>query len=96
MSKYVRIATAHIPYTQDILWRYINNLDKKNVKELLNSIIKITEAETKKKAVKESKKYILNNWEGIERGYEDEYVGCSPEGHISHILSDRLCSRPLG
>jgi len=30
------------------------------------------------------------------RGYEEEYIGCSAEGHISHILSSRLSSRPLG
>ena len=25
-----------------------------------------------------------------------DYVGCSAEGHVSHILSSRLSSRPLG
>lgn len=30
------------------------------------------------------------------RQYEADYAGCSAEGHVSHILSSRLSSRPLG
>ncbi|MGI6412106.1 MAG: UPF0236 family transposase-like protein [Syntrophomonadaceae bacterium] len=39
---------------------------------------------------------ILGNWDGIRNQYEPDYVGCSAEGHVSHILSARLSSRPLG
>lgn len=96
LSKYVKKATAHLSYTTPILWNYINKGDKKSVKDLFDVIIDETESETKRKAVKESRKYIFNNWEGIMNRYEDDYVGCSAEGHVSHILSDRLSSRPLG
>ncbi|MGI6574808.1 MAG: UPF0236 family transposase-like protein [bacterium] len=30
------------------------------------------------------------------RQYDADYIGCSAEGHVSHILSSRLSSRPLG
>lgn len=30
------------------------------------------------------------------RQYASDYIGCSAEGHVSHILSSRLSSRPLG
>lgn len=96
LSKYVKVATAHMPQTFTPLWNYINRHNKKHTRELLNFIIEETKSETKKEAVIRSKKYILNNWEGIKRGYEKEYIGCSAEGHISHILSSRLSSRPLG
>jgi len=96
LSKYVKKATAHIPYCTSCLWNYINRLEKENVEALLKIIIKETKEETKKKAVKDAKRYILNNWEGIVNQYEEEYIGCSAEGHISHVLSDRLSSRPLG
>ena len=82
--------------TFEPLWNYINKHNKEHVKQLLNFIIEETESETKKEAVKDSKRYILNNWEGIKRRYEKEYQGCSAEGHISHVLSSRLSSRPLG
>ncbi len=97
LAKYVRIAIAHMPECyNETIWKYIDNLDKKSVKETLDLIIEQTEKETKKEAVKRSKKYILGNWEGIARRYDREYIGCSAEGHISHILSSRLSSRPLG
>lgn len=42
--------------------------------------------------------YILNNVEGIKNLYKNkkELHGCSAEGHISHIYSDRMSSRPMG
>ena len=96
LSKYVRKATAHQPHTFSYLWNYIDQHNKEATRELLNIIIEETETETKKESVRDSKRYILNNWEGIKRRYEEEYIGCSAEGHISHILSSRLSSRPLG
>lgn len=40
----------------------------------------------------------MNNWHGIEIKAEkrDEIVGCSAEGHVSHVFSNRLSSRPKG
>lgn len=39
--------------------------------------------------------YIKNNWDGIEASVKHPTVGCSAEGHVSHILSERLSSRPM-
>jgi len=95
LSKYIKKATAHMKGTHQMMWHYINTNQKKYVKDLFKVIIEETEAETKKEAVKEAKRYILNNWEGIMNQYNSDYIGCSAEGHISHILSSRLSSRPL-
>ena len=38
----------------------------------------------------------MNNWKGIRNQYNQDYIGCSAEGRVSHILSDRLSSRPMG
>jgi hypothetical protein len=46
--------------------------------------------------MKKAKNYILNNWEGIINLFGEEKYRCSAEGHISHILSARLSSRPMG
>ena len=96
LSKYVKKATAHLPDITDSLWNYINRLKKESVKELFQVILNQTESETKKESVKDSRRYIINNWEGIKNQYNSDYIGCSAEGHVSHILSDRLSSRPLG
>ncbi|WP_169733583.1 ISLre2 family transposase [Clostridiisalibacter paucivorans] len=94
LSKYIKIATAHLPYTTPIMWHYINKLDKKSVLDLFRVIIEETKLQTKINAIKDSRRYIMNQWEGIKNQYNKDYIGCSAEGHISHILADRLSSRP--
>ena len=96
LSKYIKKATGHMPYVEPILWNYINQQNKKHVQDLFKIIIEETESQTKKESIKESRRYILNNWKGIQRQYEADYIGCSAEGHVSHILSARLSSRPKG
>ena len=41
----------------------------------------------------ESLQYIENNFDNIDL---DAYRNCSAEGHVSHVLSARLSSRPMG
>jgi len=96
LSRYITQATAHMGHTTPIMWEYINRADKESTKELFKVIINTTETETKKKSVQEARRYILSNWKGIRNQYETDYAGCSAEGHVSHILSSRLSSRPLG
>jgi hypothetical protein len=99
LNKYVKEATAHLEdeaITQG-LRDGLDESDKDLVKRVFDRILEKTETETKKKAVNDTKRYILNNWAGIEIKTDNyDIVGCSAEGHISHILSDRLSSRPKG
>lgn len=47
--------------------------------------------------VEQLQTYVLNNWEAIQTAYHDENsTGCSAEGHVSHVFSDRMSSRPMG
>jgi hypothetical protein len=52
----------------------------------------------KQKEVEACRKYIQNNWLGIIVRYEDAGAdwGCSAEGQISHVLSARESSCPMG
>jgi len=100
MYKYIRLATAHLP--DESMYYAIQDAiewpDKKMTAAAFDRVIKLTENGTKKEAVREAKRYILNNWDGIEIKEEKagEIVGCSAEGHVSHVLSERLSSRPKG
>lgn len=102
LSKYVRKITAHLPSLEnpaDIekpLWKFIRKGNKESAIELIDFAIEITPSKSKKKSMRDAKKYILNNWEGINNLFGEEKYRCSAEGHISHILSDRLSSRPMG
>lgn len=43
------------------------------------------------------RKYALGNWAAVRRTLKNKLVnGCSAESHVSHVLSDRLSSRPMG
>lgn len=96
LAKYVRAATAHIDYTRGPLWHYINQGMKKATKDLLDVMLDNTESQHKRGVVQDTKKYIMNNWEAIQCQKDKDYIGCSAEGHVSHVLSARLSSRPKG
>jgi len=102
LSKYVKILTAHLKslenpvYITGPLWYCFKNNNKKDTVELIDIAIKETPFKSKRKAMKKAKRYITNNWEGINNLFKEEKYRCSAEGHISHILSARLSSRPMG
>ncbi|MDF7682209.1 ISLre2 family transposase [Lactobacillus sp. ESL0679] len=47
-------------------------------------------------ALNQAKTYLLGNWQAILNTQEAAYQRCTAEGHISHCLSERLSSRPMG
>ncbi len=96
LNKAVKVAGAHIENGERGLWRAIREEDKEYLKVVFDTILDGTESETKVEAVRKARTYIVNHWESLKYHYSEEYTGCSAEGHISHIYSDRLSSRPLG
>ena len=52
--------------------------------------------ESSKQTLQKVRRYLIGNWDSIQRQRDPQYIGCSAEGHVSHWLSDRLSSRPLG
>jgi len=97
LNKCVIKATGHKPKIRFKLWEALNECNLEQVKEVFAAIIEDTEKETKLKAVKDARHYILSNWGDIIRYREDPYtMGCSAEGHVSHILAHRMSSRPIG
>ncbi len=102
LSKYIKILTAHLGsleepiYITGPLWESLKCGNKKSALELINFAIEETPFKTKRESMKKAKRYIINNWEGINNLFRDEKYKCSAEGHISHILSARLSSRPMG
>lgn len=102
MHKYIIAGTSHLNDSKgDIrseLWRAINGERKWRAEEIFDYIIGVTEKESKKQAVETSKNYILSHWQAIMNGVRNrkDRIHCSAEGHVSHIYSDRMSSRPLG
>ncbi len=49
------------------------------------------------KRISESRRYIANHWDNIVLELDNRIIkGCSTEGHVSHVLADRMSSRPRG
>lgn len=96
LLKYINQATAEFPEYRSKLWYNINIYDPISVENIFKEIIKRSQDEKRKEKVKDSYKYIMNQWKGIEIYETDgQYLkGCSAEGHISHVYADRMSSRP--
>lgn len=100
LNKYIKVATAHLE-DKEIYQELKDALDwpdKEELKKVFKKILSLTETKTKKAVVKDARRYMLNNWDGIEIKAEKghEIIGCSVEGHVSHVFSQRLSSRPKG
>ena len=102
MYEYIVAATSHLKDSkQDAIaeiYRAIHKKKKWMAEGVFDKILAVTEEESKQKAVERSKNYILGNWAGImlSMGGKDKNIRCSAEGHVSHVYSDRMSSRPLG
>ncbi|MGL9746430.1 ISLre2 family transposase [Enterococcus sp. DIV0170] len=97
MIKYVRNSCTGMMNCTSTLLGWIDHGHKLFVQEFFSSRLsdkKITKSQ--RKQLKQAKSYLLGNWQAIQRQQNRDYIGCSAEGHVSHVLSARLSSRPLG
>lgn len=75
---------------------------RKKTKEDWKEIVKRLEGEIKDESIlnrmRDTSEYILSNWSAakLRLSHKSEIKGCSAEGHVSHILSSRMSSRPMG
>jgi hypothetical protein len=102
ISKYLIKLTSHMGDTSEdarsVLREVIRNGTKgefkKKIELLKNDLLPCGREEK----IEEYKKYILNNWEGarLRLCHENGIIGSSTEAHVSHVLSSRMSSRPLG
>ena len=95
-------ATAHLGDSvadgRGRIYDAISFEDKEELRKVFELILNTPASEAKIKQIYRSRTYIENHWEAIiiKNDNADARIGCSAEGHVSHIYSDRLSSRPLG
>ena len=82
---------------KDELWHLLYS-KKPKAKEHFNEYTeKLTSVVNKPENVENLRTYVLGNWAAIRRTLRSKLVdGCSAESHVSHLLSDRMSSRPMG
>ena len=77
--------------TENIMNEAIRKIEKE-IKEdqEIGREIKVLERRLKK--IKDTKRYIMNQWEGIEAydKYKEKITGCCQEGQVHHTLSERM------
>lgn len=100
--KYARAATTILKDSQDEgVYKIYKSIREKNIAELENIFATLREmckTENEKEQIKTCYIYFVSNFDSIclRLQKNEEILGCSAEGHVSHILSNRLSSRPMG
>ena len=98
LTKYINRGCSQMlsesdPCRSDI-YRMLYDGKKKDFKRYTD---RMKESAPDTERVMELQSYVLNNWEGIMTLLHDRaFEGCSAEGHVSHVLSERMSSRPMG
>ena len=80
------------------LYTAIRNKTKDDFKEIVSRLAGCLKDDGGLKRIEENSDYILENWTaaGLRLKHKEGVKGCSAEGHVSHILSSRMSSRPMG
>ena len=101
LMKYVNTAAAQMLDEKDNvkneLWHLLNSKSgnvRKAFDTYTNEMMRSAKSPDK---IEDLRKYVLGNWAAVRRTLRNKLVyGCSAESHVSHVLSDRLSSRPMG
>ena len=96
LNKAIMNSTGSQPERRKELRQVLRNADKEGFKAIIKKMLQEAQSENEQKRIKEFRQYIINNWKGIEIYKTDECGGSSAEAHVSHVLSARLSSRPMG
>lgn len=102
LEKYLTKLTSHMKDSREEaageLRTTIRSRTKAEFEELVNKLEGYPEAENGLKRMEEAREYILSNWTAAKIRLErkEGVIGSSTEGHVSHVLSERMSSRPMG
>lgn len=95
LAKSILSATAHAPEYRRKIYQNIRALNQAGVLNKLTEALALAEGVARRKRIEQTITYIQNNWDGIEAAVKHPHIGCSAEGHVSHVLSARMSSRPM-
>lgn len=103
LQKYVTKLTSHMLDSTDDARNEIYEALRTDNKEEFISITErlkdnLKNPETGEKRINDSRDYIMNNWTAarIRLKRAEGMVGSSTEGHVYHVLSSRMSTRPMG
>lgn len=102
LEKYIKKLTAHMKDSCEDAEKEVRKTIRKEGKDDFKNVVARLESclpdGAANKKIKEAERYILSNWSAAKTRlrYKEHIVGSSTEGHVSHVLSSRMSSRPMG
>lgn len=102
VTEYIHRMTKHLDKYQDEakeeIYKIIHKRDRDAYDRFIGKLYATSKNSTTEKNIIDGDVYFRNNFDSIcLRFSKDEHiVGCSAEGHISHVLASRMSSRPMG
>lgn len=96
LNKALLEATAGQEQYRKAVYSSIYEGDLPRFSKLVDELKHNVQSPKKRKRINQFKNYIKNNWEAITIYKQDGVDGSCTEGHISHVLSSRFSSRPMG
>lgn len=92
ISQYVRKIAGNGDST--LLYQALRANDREGFKKEVQK--KYAHCPNRKKQIAAGSQYILSNWGGIHEALTVPEAASSTEGHVSHMLSERMSSRGMG
>ena len=102
LEKAITKLTSHMKDSREDarkeLYEAIRKKKKEDFEEVIDRLEGCLKDESGLKRIKDNRAYILSNWTAakLRLNHKTGIKGCSAEGHVSHVLSSRMSSRPMG
>ena len=105
LQKYLIRLISHMKDSADDAYRELRKAIRRGTKaefceivEKLKGALPKGSEEIGARRLEKSRDYILENWGAarLRLVRKDGVIGSSTEGHVSHVLSSRMSSRPMG
>ena len=98
LMKYInRVSRLTLDDEEETKKRFYKYIYKDKLLAAKKLLTRIKNSAGHDKVIEETRAYFVNNWDAIQRAFHDKHaLGCSAEGHVSHVLSERMSSRPMG
>ena len=100
LMKYINAAAGQMldekELVKDELWHRLYSGGKEAKKNFDKYTGEMLASAKNQDPIEDLRSYVLGNWAAVRRMLRGRQVnGCSAESHVSHMLSDRLSSRPM-
>lgn len=102
LRKYITKLSRHMKDSAgdvaDELSRLIRRGTKEEFKQYAEGLMDYLPEGANETSYRKNMEYILQNWSAakVRLQRKDGVLGSSTEGHVSHVLADRMSSRPMG